>query len=463
MLVFLSRTGAKPGDRIGIFLENSLTATAGVYASAMLGLTYVPLAVDDPPERVAGVIRAANIKFVLYLDASPGEPHKHLRASARDIVFLEAHEALFADADEFRTETTPTTGTHPLYILFTSGSTGQPKGIPIRTDGVKNFIEWARGHFSPTANDVFLAHSKLTFDLSVFNLFLPFMSGASVRIPASPSERIYPGSILKEGISIALLVPRVTGLMLEAGQLSPNAYPKLRHIIFCGERLHAHQVLAWRSASPSVTAHNIYGPTETTVTCTYFDMPPKMEIEDPIPVGHVIPGMTVSFLDSKSEVINGPCVGEAVISGVGVSPYGYIGPGPSGYFSHPILGKSFHSGDILSRDAQGLLYWHHRVDHQIKIRGFRVDLGEIESVLGAHPLIADLACVYDPDSDSVVVFFSSKETAGAPQKEGIIADLKATSERLLPQYMIPSRYEARNTLPRNKNGKIDRALLATSI
>lgn len=451
----LASLNLEPGKKVGLFISNSYDAYGLVYACSLLGLTYIPLPVDDPVQRIQSIIELADLSCILCEEKNS----KNL-AAILDHVTMKEKPGLFCfdsnvqvEAEEDIFKLISATDKHPLYMLFTSGSTGTPKGVLIMPSGVENFINWSVDHLKVLPTDIFLAHSRLTFDLSVFNLFVPFLSGAAVRIVKSKVEQMYPGILLNKGVTIALMVPRVTGLLQESAQLFKNSFPSLRHLLFCGEKLYAAQANAWISTHQNLTLHNIYGPTETTVTCTYHTLAAGLEVSDPVAIGVSIPNMQLNYLNESGELVNGPTTGELIISGIGVSPGDYCGQKTDRFFDHKELGRSFKTGDIVERDASGQHFWISRRDNQVKVRGFRVELSEIETVLSAHPNIIDLICILDSESQRLFAVMSLKPKSDL---EVTVVELKAICEKMFPAYMRPAQFIALKEIPRNSNGKADR-------
>lgn len=217
--------------------------------------------------------------------------------------------------------------------------------------------------FQISKSDVILGHINLTFDLSVFHLFVPFIKGASVRITPPTLERIAPGEQLKNGVTIAMLVPRMTGLLAEAGYLKAGDFPSLRHILFCGEKLDAYQVLQWQRCNPGTSVHNLYGPTEATVACSCFSMAPGCTPADPIPIGRPIGKMKFDIQPvARDESDSAEHIGELVISGPQVTRFAYLLNDPA-----PTLRNrgEYLSGDLVRSDGNGLYYWISRLDDQI--------------------------------------------------------------------------------------------------
>lgn len=440
--------GVRPRDRVGLYIPNSIEAVIAVYAIAACGATYVPLSVEDPFHRLALTVKDADLKLTLATQTSPFP--------------LANAECLLLNKDSGRLPSIEFSGlcdNHPLYIIYTSGSTGVPKGVVISSGCLGHFTRWICSYLDVQAQDVFLGHARLTFDLSLFHLFAPVLRGASVRLVTQPVDLAYPGASIGDRVSLAMFVPRVTGLMQQAGQLKPGLYPKLRHVIFCGERLHAYQANAWIENLPHVQIHNMYGPTETTVVCTYHSLRKGVPVEDPISIGIPIEGNTATLFDANGEIQEGEAFGELILSGPQISPWDYWRKETDRYFDHDTLKRCFRSGDAVRRMDDGLLYWEGRVDDQIKVRGFRIELTDIEASL-SDPKLNESACVYDPESERLFLVFCAKPAIQSTEAERRLRELAI--ERL-PAHMRPQKYFSLNELPRTANGKTDRRALLRRI
>ncbi len=438
----LSRFSLRPGCRVGIFLENSIQAYAAVYATISLGCVYVPLGVDEPEERIKRMLEDAGLDLLI---------------AARDtgLSNFAVQAYVFEEHGPVQERLSPviSSGGSALYILYTSGSTGVPKGVSVSHSNLENFILWAAKHFAADSSDVFLAHPRLTFDLSAFNLFLPFLVGASVRIAADVLEQLNPAPLLKQDVSIALLAPRITSFVVDSMRPGPLDFPKLRHLLFCGERLLASQVNAWRAENESLFVHNLYGPTETTVACSCFTIPPGEPVSDPISIGKPLPNIGFCIDGAANE-------GELVVSGRQVAPDGYLNFDSPNFFEDPTLGWCFRTGDMVRRDNAGFFYWISRVDDQIKIAGRRVEPGEIEAVFSVHPQVKDVACVFDAERTELSLLVCPMDSS---ERRRITEELIGFGMNRLPPYMRPQRFEFVESIPKTKNGKLDRDKIKQNI
>ena len=434
---------------IGLYADNSAISYSVILACALEGITYVPLSVYEPDERLFKILKAAQIEVIIYDQKFEKKILNWGKKYSSDLLYISSEDTHF----NLKLKPIITEKSNDLYILFTSGSTGIPKGVSINQTGVENFITWASEYLQVHEDDIFLSHSRITFDLSVFNIYLPLLHGAQVVIVKDLIDQIYPHTFLSKKVTIALVVPRITNNLIQNESLKPLAFPDLRHILFCGEKLLAHHVNAWTQTHPSVFVHNIYGPTETTVTCTYYTIQPGQKVIDPVPIGTTIPNMKISFFSGTNIIENGPFESEAYISGVGVSTKNYVGIESNLFDTHPKLGRYFKSGDLLYLDPNNILYWKSRLDFQVKVRGHRVELSEIESILLTQKHIIDACCIFDPVKENIYAFVA------APDPLIKTDQLKNICKLNLPEYMIPSHFYVLTELPKNQNGKVDREQL----
>ena len=444
----LLKLGTKPGQRVGLLMEPSASAYISLYASAYLGCTYIPLLNKDPPARLAKVLEDAELS-VLVTDSfshSLAVSAASLLSTPLQILEISQNNSLkdFSNPPDISLHEDT-----PLYLLFTSGSTGRPKGVPISMKNVESFCRWVCAYFRPNKDDVFLAQSRLTFDMSVFSLFAPIYVGASILIVDQPSDQIFPGRLLKDA-TIACFPPRVTFNMQEAGQMGPNMYPNLRHLIFGGELLLKKHLELWWPVNPHFSIHNLYGPTEATVACIFFTVPRSWN-QVTVPIGIPTDGQSIYLLSEQNEEILGEGIGELKICGDQVSPYGYW-KNKSDRFTQD-RPPSFRTGDLAKRDSNGLYFWLGRMDDQVKVRGIRVELPEVEATLSGLPGVKDGICVLHKETETLVFVVSINENEIGEQ---VLDSLKMAAEEMLPAYMQPETYLIVDSIPQNFNGKIDR-------
>jgi len=347
--------------------------------------------------------------------------------------------------------------------------------MPHRT--AAGMLRWYVSQFQFTPADRVANHAALSFDLSVYDMFGCFHAGATLCPVTRPGDAAFPGRFIREErISVWFSVPAVLGNMLATGQLVAGAFaPHLRLALFAGEALRPDFAAAWLSTHPDVPLHNLYGPTEAGV-CSFFrvrsdqPLPPGRSV----PIGRPTPGMEFVILQREADVRAAPgAIGRLMLRGWQLSP-GYwrrpevtaraFRPDPLQTDSAAVL---YDTGDLVWEDAQGIFHFAGRLDTQVKIQGYRVELGEIEHTLCAHPDVAEAAVLLlgEDDPHLVAVIAPAPRAAETtpettPETSGDLeARLRILCRDVLAPYKAPRRYVILPALPKNINGKIDRRAL----
>lgn len=436
----LASTGVGKGDRVALWLPKSTAAVVGMQAALRLGAAYVPVDPLSPVDRAVRVIRDCAPKVVI---TSP-----------------EGAEAL---GDEFTTsgvelgggpvEPLPDVRTSPddlAYILYTSGSTGVPKGVRISHRNALAFVEWAAEELKAEPADRFANHAPLHFDLSVLDLYVAFLAGASVHLV--PQETAYAPTLLveflaRERITVWYSVPSVLILMARDGGLLTTDLPHLRAVLFAGEPYPVDHLRAVRAHFPDVRLLNLYGPTETNV-CTYYEV---ADVPDhwihPAPIGEACSGDRVWAVRDDGTPASPGEEGELVVDGPTVM---------LGYHGSPPHTGPYATGDRVVLRDNGFHYLGRR-DNLVKIRGNRVELGDVEAALQSHPAVSEVAAAV------VGAGVEARLVAYVVRAEGhpfTVLDAKRHCAALLPRHMIVDRVHLLPHLPRTVNGKVDRRALA---
>jgi amino acid adenylation domain-containing protein len=351
------------------------------------------------------------------------------------------------------------------YLLFTSGSTGIPKGVMVTHRNVCHFVEVMTERYAVSEQDRFSHLFDLTFDLSVFDLFMTFESGACLVCP-SPRQLLAPGAYVRDSqLTLWFSVPSQGVLMKRLGQLAPDLYPDLRTVLFCGEALTADVAKAWLQAAPHARVENLYGPTELTISCTAYPFAEERAREEcdngVVPIGWPLPGMSALVVDAELREVAAGESGELIMTGAQRTP-GYWRDAQRTEQAYRVpAGHSevyYRTGDLVRRPTRpdAPLQFLGRIDSQIKVRGWRVELGEIEAVLReAAQLDQAVALGWPMDgsrADGVVAFLATDH-----------ADVDAVRETVrgrLPSYMVPREIHLVAEFPLNANGKVDRKALA---
>ncbi|MBX7096415.1 MAG: amino acid adenylation domain-containing protein [Myxococcaceae bacterium] len=442
----LKRLGVGPGDRVGFWVDKGAFGAAMMQATLRLGAAYVPLDPHSPLARVRGIVRDCALKAVAVNEARAAE----LRAAGETVPLLEGWPSQEADASPL-----PPSDRRPddlAYILYTSGSTGAPKGVCISHRNARAFIDWAVDNAQVKQGDRLGNHAPFHFDLSVFDLYAAFSVGASVHVV--PEALAYaPRQLVRfiesKGLTVWYSVPSALVLMMTQGGLLEVA-PRLRTIIFAGEPFPVQHLRTLRGGFPGARLLNWYGPTETNV-CTWFEVSTIDDGQSPVPIGVAACGDTVE-LDTGPE--------SAAFAPEGVTGAGeLVVTGPTvmlGYWGQPPQQGPYRTGDICTRRPDGNFVYVGRRDNMVKVRGRRIELGEVEAALMGHPEVQDVAVVAvgEGHEGQLVAFVVPK-----PGKDPSLMSLKAACAERVPRYMIVDVVHMLEALPRTRNGKTDRLAL----
>jgi amino acid adenylation domain-containing protein len=479
----LADVGCGNGDRVCLFVPKCPAAIVAIQAAVKANVAYVPIDIDSPAARVVKILQSAE-PLVLLTTAEAAPLVDDLFATgtlARDLVVgsLEdepvtgehfATRFTRADAESFSPEPVELDGRPEdvAHILFTSGSTGIPKGVVITHRMVARFVEWAVDYFGIEASDRNSAHPPLHFDLSTFDIFGTFAAGAELHL-VPPSANLIPHK-LAELIRTSELtqwfsVPSVLTYMAKFDVVRQDDFPSLERLLWCGEVLPTPTLVTWMQRLPHVTFTNLYGPTEATIASSYHTVaePPATPTE-PIPIGVPCGGEELRVLDEALREVPAGKTGMLYIGGVGLSPGYWRDPEKTAeaFVADPRSPESgariYRTGDLAQFGEDGLCYFLGRADTQIKSRGYRIELGEIETALNARPELQE-AAVVGVDVGGFEGTAICCAYAPLNGREVQPAELRAAVTSVLPSYMIPSRWRAFDQLPKNVNGKIDRKRL----
>jgi amino acid adenylation domain-containing protein len=439
----LLATNTAPGSIVGIHLERSLTMIGAMLGILKAGCAYLPLDPSYPEERLGYMVRDSGCSCVLseaWLDESPAE---NIRVCS----------PAFPHLEEAATQRNPMIAVSPedlAYVIYTSGSTGKPKGVAIEHHSAVSFLHWARNTFPVDVLRDTLASTSISFDLSVFEIFLPLITGQTVILAKDILEIASLPS--RSEVTIATTVPSAMIALLEA-KCIPDT---LRTIHLAGEPLTQALVERIYAETSVTTVNDLYGPTETT---TYSTWTPRMRGGEAT-IGKPIDNTRVYIVDASLELVPIGIPGELLIAGEGVA---------RGYLARPELtaekfvslthlgeqGRAYRTGDLCSWTANGTLTCHGRIDSQVKVRGYRIELGEIEAVLLSFPGVIEAVATTTTDADLMAaVRLDEKASLDIPA-------LIAHQAVVLPAFMVVRRIFALDEIPRTANGKVDRARVAS--
>ncbi|TPQ36267.1 thioester reductase [Bradyrhizobium guangdongense] len=455
----LAARGIAKGDVVALQLPKRRITYALLLGCLRLGAPYVFIDPKNPAERSQRILAQLHPKLLFSLSDTANPFGATLKLSDGD------EEGWLGDASAAHAATiSPIAGTDPAYVMFTSGSTGEPKGAVIPHQGVLSLIEWARDMLHASPRERFTSINPLHFDNSVFDVYCGLFNGAAL-VPVETSEVSNPASWVKmiraAQASVMFAVPTLFLILDQLGLLTPQSLPDLRTFQFGGEGYPIGKLREFHARfAGRARLINVYGPTETSCICSSIEITPDIltapDSEFP-PLGAMHPDFTHAILDDEQKQVAQGEPGELWIGGpcVGLGYYANAQESAARFRQDPrqdhYRAIFYRSGDRVREDEHGRLWFHGRVDNQVKIRGHRIELEEIDlAVQSLTGVRRALAVVLDgADGSEIAVAYVADRVI--PSKE-----ITVRCRETLPAYMCPARIVQLEELPRNANGKVDR-------
>ncbi|GIF17045.1 non-ribosomal peptide synthetase [Actinoplanes teichomyceticus] len=434
--------GVRRGDRVAVLLDRSADLVVTLLAIWKAGAAYVPVDAGYPAPRVA------------FMVADSGASRMVCSAATRDGVPEGIEAIVVTDEEAFEASAAGARPGDLAYVMYTSGSTGIPKGVAVPHRSVAELA--GNPGWAVEPGDAVLMHAPYAFDASLFEIWVPLVSGGRVVIAE-------PGPVdarrLREAISSGVTRAHLTaGSFRAVAEESPESFAGLREVLTGGDVVPAHAVARVRSACPRVRIRHLYGPTETTLCATWHLLEPGDEIGPVLPIGRPLPGRRAQVLDASLRAVAPGVIGDLYLSGAGLAD-GYLrraGLTAERFVADPSApgARMYRTGDLAQWTADGALLFAGRADDQVKVRGFRIEPAEVEAALTAQPGVHE-AVVRAVDGRLVGYVVAEGDAEPAVLRERVGA--------VLPEYMVPAAVITLDALPLTGNGKVDRAALPAPV
>lgn len=442
-----------------VFLEKTVECLEAFIGVIRSGNFYSPIDVTMPASRIKSIFTTLDPALVITND----QLRDRLDATGYDgdvLNLSELESESLADPSELDRAESSIISTDLLYVLFTSGSTGIPKGVAISHGSVVDYVNWTTSTFGFDADTVLGNQAPFYFDNSVFDIYSAIRCGGTAHI-IPPSLFSYPAPLFEHmrnrSVNAIYWVPSALVHVANLKGLEGTDLPDLETILFAGEVMPNKQLNQWRRACPETLFANLYGPTEITVTCTLFIVDRAFEDDDPLPLGAARRNAEILLLDKSDRLITKPNeIGELCVKGVCLARGYYGAPEKTAeaFTQNPcnphVPDTIYRTGDLAYYNELGELVFSSRKDFQIKLGGRRIELGEIETAASAVPGVERCCCLFNAPESKIVLFAS-----GPCDKTSLRNGLRDK----LPRYMVPASIVIIDSLPLNANGKIDRTKL----
>lgn len=441
-----------------IYLEKGVDVLVSFMGAAYSCNFYSPIDIDMPASRVNKILEVLQPSLVI----TTAKLQDTFAGYAYEGEYLLFEEAAVSKVEEEMVEAARMRGidTDFLYVLFTSGSTGIPKGVTINHRSVIDYIDWVTETFEVTEEDSFGNQAPFYFDNSILDIYSTIKSGATTYIIPKNlfAQPVLLLEYLKEKkINTIFWVPSALIVVAKLKAFrNVDLSDTLRRVLFCGEVMPNKQLNTWRKFLPDVLYANLYGPTEITDACTYYIVDREFADDEPLPIGVPMANTDILVLNDRNELVKGDEIGELCVRGTSLS---------MGYYNNPEKTKEafvqnplnpcvpetiYRTGDLVKYNEYGEIIYLSRKDFQIKHMGHRIELGEIETAVSSLEEIALCCCLYDEKRQKIVLFI--EETLER-------AYINEKISGLVPEYMLPGKVITLEKMPINANGKIDRVRL----
>lgn len=453
---FISKR-VKPHQPIVVYMDKRAYNINAFLGAVYAGCFYVPVDSQMPAERINMILETLNPSMIIY-DATTKKSIDLLGERYSKVYY---GDALAADIDVESLERIRkfSKSTDLLYVLFTSGSTGIPKGVTISHLSVLDFMEWICDAYNLDETTTLCNQAPFYFDASVPDLYIPLKIGATVYIPPK-SYYTFPKKILQyietNHINTLVWVPSALCNVVNCRAFEISIPSEIRLVIFCGEVMPCKHLNVWKKYIPDALYVNMYGPTEATYACMYYNVEREFKDDEKLPLGRSCENSEILLLTDDNCVAKQGEIGEICILGQCLSNgyYGMEDKTQAAFVQNPTNDKwielMYRTGDLAFINELGDMVFVGRKDYQIKRLGHRIELGEIENAILAVDGIENACCIFNENNSDIIAVYTGKVV-----KE----ELSEIISNRLPHYMIPNTFENLKAMPMNLNGKIDRPKL----
>ena len=443
---------------VAVYMERGADALHAMLGILAAGGFYTVLDTAQPPERVRAILDQLEPAAIL-TGADHGSAAREL-AGEMPVVEYAAAAATLPREDVLTALRREIIDTDLAYVLFTSGSTGLPKGVAVTHRNVLAYSEWVVSAFDFSPRTVLGNQTPFYFSMSVTDLYGALRSGAGVQV--LPRRLFsFPVQLLEylcaRGVNTLYWVPSALGIVANWKALDYTDAPPLQTILFAGEVMPTAKLNYWRAHYPMARFANLYGPTETTDICAFYELDREFRDDESLPIGRACDNCGLLVLRDDRPAAPGEA-GELCVRGSFVAAGYYRQPEKTAqrFVRNPVQTAYpeiiYRTGDLVRTNERGELIYCGRLDNQIKHMGYRIEPGEIETAAFGQDKLDECACLYDAPRDQLVLFFQAKKD--------VTEALRARLAQRLPPYMQPARYRRLRQMPHNANGKVDRQALA---
>ena len=444
-----------------VFLPKSVCCIKVFLGIAYSGNFYTPIDITMPQNRIEKIIEI--LQPEVYITNEENYENVKFFSKDKHVIVLEKIRDVSIDDERIKKSIENILDIDPLYVLFTSGSTGVPKGVTISHRSVIDYIEWVTETFDVTEKERIGNQAPFYFDNSILDIYVTLKNGATMFVV--PEQLFsYPIRLLEyiqvNKINFLFWVPSALSVVANLRALGKRDISCVKKILFCGEVMHVKQLNLWRKELPNAIFANLYGPTEITDACTFYIIQHDFKDNETIPIGKPCRNTEVLVMDEKNNIVKNDESGELCVKGTCLALGYYNNPDKTkeAFVQNPLNPyyeeKIYKTGDIVKYNETGELVFLGRKDFQIKHMGYRIELGEIETLIGSVKGIESVCCIYDEKKKVIIAVYE-----GSIKEELLRLELKDK----LSEYMIPGKVIRCNKLPLNRNGKIDRIKLKKEI